>query len=90
MMMREVVPAALLLVGVLWPYCAATAAYLPRSYYRFEDATALMKDSAPAALDLQPRARLSRLLRANPKWKQEEQAMRARNMAARRTMIPDH
>ena len=55
MMMREVVPAALLLVGVLWPYCAATAAYLPRSYYRFEDATALMEDSAPAGLDLQPK-----------------------------------
>jgi hypothetical protein len=29
--------------------------HLPRSYYRFEDAAALMKDSAPAALDLQPK-----------------------------------
>ena len=27
----------------------------PRSYYRFEDASDLMKDSAPAAMDLQPK-----------------------------------
>eukprot|EP01051_Picozoa_sp_SAG22_P032728 SAG22_NODE_13958_length_389_cov_1.606897_1_plen_47_part_01 len=33
---------------------AAVAAHLPRSYYRFEDAGDLMKDSAPAALHLAP------------------------------------
>ena len=36
------------------------AAHLPRSYYRFEDATDLMKDSAPAALHLQPKGEATR------------------------------
>ena len=49
---------ALLLVGALgmlvWTSstAAATESLLPRSYYRFEDASDLMKDSAPAALHL--------------------------------------
>eukprot|EP01048_Picozoa_sp_COSAG05_P024088 COSAG05_NODE_5504_length_1157_cov_2.796786_1_plen_229_part_10 len=54
-MMRGTLP---LLASVLfqpWIVAVAPQQHLPRSYYRFEDAAALMKDSAPAALDLQPK-----------------------------------
>ena len=53
-LLHVAVTVSVLTAAVATSYAAA-AAVAPRSYYRFEDASNLMKDSAPAAMHLQPK-----------------------------------